>query len=89
MHGIVPTAVLDRRDKIGFQTPETDWLRGASDWIDNLLSRDTVAQIPAVNAGVMQREWQDIKLHKKPAGPHIWRWANLIRWSELFNVKYN
>jgi asparagine synthase (glutamine-hydrolysing) len=89
MHGIVPTAVLDRRDKIGFQTPETDWLRGASHWIDNLLSRDTAAQIPAVNAGVMQREWQDIKLHKKPAGPHIWRWANLIRWSELFNVKYN
>lgn len=38
MRGIVPDAILDRRDKIGFQTPENDWLRSQGDavrrWVD-------------------------------------------------------
>src|SRR5690606_36942668 len=27
MRGIVPDAILDRKDKIGFSTPEDDWLK--------------------------------------------------------------
>ena len=30
--GVVPQVVLDRTDKIAFQTPERDWLLGIPDW---------------------------------------------------------
>lgn len=30
--GIVPQMILDRRDKVAFQTPERDWILGARGW---------------------------------------------------------
>lgn len=33
MRGIVPDDILDRRDKIGFATPEKDWLAGMADMV--------------------------------------------------------
>ncbi len=39
MRGLVPDEILDRRDKIGFQTPETDWLHNqnnkAQEWLSS------------------------------------------------------
>jgi asparagine synthase (glutamine-hydrolysing) len=35
MQGIIPDAVLARRDKLGYATPELHWLRsGGGDWVD-------------------------------------------------------
>ena len=38
MRGVVPDAILDRRDKIGFKTPEYDWIMSEKDsvrgWIE-------------------------------------------------------
>ena len=38
MRGIVPDEILDRRDKIGFQTPEQEWLWDQRKEIDQWLS---------------------------------------------------
>ena len=39
MRGIVPNAILDRKDKIGFATPERDWLFKANTWVDSQLAK--------------------------------------------------
>ena len=49
MRGLVPDAILDRKDKIGFESPEKDWIQrhgaqvknwlGALDRV-NLVSRE-------------------------------------------------
>lgn len=41
MRGIVPDAVLDRRDKIGFATPEQKWLKSLGEQAREWLSEDT------------------------------------------------
>ena len=33
MRGIVPDCILDRRDKVGFATPEQTWLLRLQDWV--------------------------------------------------------
>ena len=37
MRGIVPDEILDRRDKLGFQTPEKDWLFSNKLYLKNWL----------------------------------------------------
>lgn len=78
MRGIVPDAVLDRRDKIGFATPERDWLVSLSDklrvWLQDsdavpFINRDALLQsFDAVMAGKARFTWQ------------VWRWVNFVRW---------
>jgi asparagine synthase (glutamine-hydrolysing) len=60
MRGIVPDAVLDRRDKLGFPTPERDWLMSLGPWVEQVLSSDTARQIRALNNTEVCREWNEI-----------------------------
>ena len=81
MRGIVPDEVLDRRDKIGFSTPELAWLREIApevrDWLGadvglDFLHRDRlVAGFDAVMAERAPFSWQ------------VWRWINFTRWYAL------
>ena len=38
MRGIVPDSILDRRDKLGFPTPEQQWLASARSWVDRAVT---------------------------------------------------
>jgi asparagine synthase (glutamine-hydrolysing) len=88
MRGIVPDAILDRRDKIGFQTPEQQWLGTLRPWVDGVLHSDAAHAIPALRHDVMQREWADIAAGRRPFDRRAWRWINLIRWAELNAVTF-
>jgi asparagine synthase (glutamine-hydrolysing) len=82
MRGIVPDAILDRRDKIGFETPEGDWLRflgpRVTEWIagaegigflDARLCSDEVAAVVEGNKAFSGRTWRII---------NFCRWAQLM-----------
>ena len=45
--GFVPDAILDRKDKIGFATPEQRWLTALRPWAEKILHSDTARSIPA------------------------------------------
>jgi asparagine synthase (glutamine-hydrolysing) len=78
MRGLVPDTVLDRRDKVGFATPELDWLSPlaaqARDWIGEadgigFLRRDPMLrEFDSMLAGRVRFSWQ------------AWRWINFCRW---------
>lgn len=78
MRGIVPDRILNRRDKIGFATPEINWLKTiepiARRWLADgrfipFLRHDTLsASFDAVMSGRRAFSWQ------------VWRWLNYIRW---------
>jgi asparagine synthase (glutamine-hydrolysing) len=82
MRGIVPDRVLDRKDKIGFATPEADWLKvlgpKARGWlqdaegIDLLNTPKMLAQFDRVMNGEIKFSWQ------------IWRWINFSRWHQHY-----
>jgi asparagine synthase (glutamine-hydrolysing) len=88
MRGIVPDPILDRRDKIGFATPERDWLRAMDGWVQDTLRSEAAADIPFLNLPAIEKEWQAILLGHQSFDNRVWRWLNIIRWSQHFQPDY-
>lgn len=78
MRGIVPDAILDRRDKIGFATPEREWLAAiapvARVWLAD------AADIPFIRQRNLTAVFDDVMSGRKPFSWQLWRWINYTRW---------
>lgn len=82
MRGIVPDDVLDRRDKIGFATPEQAWLMSMADTVRGWLREDL--GLAFFNQAEVLREFELIIAGKKPFSWQVWRWINFCRWYSHF-----
>jgi len=89
MRGIVPDAILDRRDKVGFATPEKRWLSKLDGWVRGILTCDVAGAIPFFNMDAMQREWRGVYDGSRPFDHHMWRWLNLIHWTRRIQVQFS
>lgn len=78
MRGIVPDEILDRRDKIGFQTPEQDWLRGQGPRIQEWLSKSD--DLPFLDGKRCKREVTQMIAGQSPFTSQTWRLINFCRW---------
>jgi asparagine synthase (glutamine-hydrolysing) len=78
MRGIVPDEVLDRRDKIGFSTPEFAWLRQMAPQVRAWLAED--AGIPFLRRDAMLAEFDAVLAGRHPFSWQVWRWINFSRW---------
>jgi len=87
MRGIVPDAILDRRDKMGFPTPERNWLLSARSWVNRVLESESAAQVPAIDIGRAQAEWAQIVQGSMQYDSRVWRWVNMILWVQKFAVR--
>lgn len=85
MRGIVPDEILDRKDKVGFETPEKLWLIGMADQIRVWLSVDI--SVAFLNQKEIIKEFDLIVAGKKPFSWQVWRWINFIRWYQLFFIE--
>jgi asparagine synthase (glutamine-hydrolysing) len=88
MRGIVPDAILDRKDKIGFATSEQLWLTSLRPWVEKTLRSHAAGAIPALNLQAVQAEWQAVLNGSKVFDFRVWRWLNLIRWAEFSKVMF-
>jgi asparagine synthase (glutamine-hydrolysing) len=89
MRGLVPDPILNRRDKIGFRTPERRWLFTVDQWVQGVLGSDVATTMPCFDLVAMRREWTRIRDGKQAFDNRIWRWLNVIRWSHQFEVEYS
>jgi asparagine synthase (glutamine-hydrolysing) len=87
MRGIVPDAILDRKDKIGFATPEKDWLLGLRPQLDTILKSEVAMQLPLFNMHEIHRRWDEVALGHRDFDWSIWRWLIFILWVQKFNVR--
>jgi asparagine synthase (glutamine-hydrolysing) len=88
MRGIVPDCILDRRDKIGFATPERQWLKTVDPWVQSTLSGEMAASLPFLDLNTMRRQWSGIVSGHHPFDNRVWRWLNVIRWSQQLQIEY-
>ena len=80
MRDIVPDAILDRKDKIGFATPEQNWFRAlAPDFRQVLAHADT---IPMLKKGNLLRRFDDVIEGRSAFSWQAWRWINYIKWHQ-------
>jgi len=88
MRGLVPDPILDRKDKIGFATPERRWLSSLRPWVESVLSSETAMRLPMLRPAAMKAEWQAMLESRSPFDWRFWRWINFIRWSERYQVVF-
>ncbi|MEB3193322.1 MAG: asparagine synthase (glutamine-hydrolyzing), partial [Snowella sp.] len=88
MRGILPDPICTRRDKIGFATPELNWLTTLDPWVKSILNSEMAHTIPVLNIHFIQQEWQSILEQKTPFDFRVWRWLNLIKWAEKNQITF-
>ncbi len=85
MKGILPDVIYRRKDKIGFATPEYQWLTPRKEE----LKKRVCGQLPAyIDTDRVYKEWDSMfeKQPKQGVMP-IWRFINLAIWLEMVNTK--
>jgi asparagine synthase (glutamine-hydrolysing) len=79
MRGIVPDAILDRKDKIGFQTPETTLLLSQRAKIRSWVK--SAHDVPFLDADNVIRTIDDTLDGRRPYTNNVWTLINYCRWS--------
>ncbi len=78
MRGIVPDEILSRKDKIGFEPPEKEWLVSIAAQARTWLSEDL--QIPFVRREALLAHFEDVIAGRLAFSWQVWRWINFYRW---------
>ena len=80
----IPAAVLERRDKMGFETPTDRWLteRYAGEARRRLLTEGPLHEW--VEPGALRAELEDYLAGRRAIGLQVWRWLSLESWARRF-----
>ena len=77
--GIVPSAILERKDKIGFATDEVKWLKSNKSNIIQLIEKYSCDDL-------FDYKYIRKNFNKLVRGHAIWRILNLLIWIKVFKV---
>lgn len=87
MEGILPEDVRQRRDKLGFSTPEQVWFRGPLRPLMAEGVETSLRRFPGLmNAKGVRRLADDMLQGRRPVDFTLWRIVNLGIWGERFGV---
>ena len=88
MRGLVPDVILARKDKIGFATPEQQWLVTLSAWVRETLESEAARRIPFLDAGTISADLDRWLANNRGPEFQLWRFLNFIMWGEAFQVRF-
>jgi asparagine synthase (glutamine-hydrolysing) len=80
MRGLVPDTILDRRDKLGFQTPEADLLATVRPWMLERLDSPTGNAFMPLRAGHREATLNHLRGAGGIAQVPLWRWLSVVEW---------
>jgi asparagine synthase (glutamine-hydrolysing) len=86
MRGIVPDQILKRRDKIGFENDEAEWLLAARPWADQVVSR-AAERSSLVDATLLRHGWTEFQAGRRALAPRLWAALLFLRWHELIGAE--
>ena len=83
MRGIVPDEILNRKDKIGFETPDNQWLLAKKTTISKWLKE--FDQIPILDSFKATQFYESLCNGKNQDFLSFWRLINFYKWYEQNN----
>ncbi|MBE1426404.1 asparagine synthase (glutamine-hydrolyzing) [Desulfomicrobium macestii] len=81
MRGIVPDGIVDRRDKIGFATPERDWLSRCLGQVKERIGSADLGMIDRDSALLLA------EMREPADSARLWRLLNYLLWLEIFGIR--
>jgi asparagine synthase (glutamine-hydrolysing) len=84
MDTVIPEQIIKRTDKIGFSTPEYEWLQSIKPYVFDGAAPDLNA---ILNIKKLEKDWETIFSRQNKNGvTNIWRYINFILWFKIFKV---
>ena len=82
---LLPPQVRERRDKLGFVTPEADWLRGPLGVLaGDVFASQSLRERGFVDAPAARRRLERHRARRLTAGMELWRALNLELWARAY-----
>lgn len=80
MRGIVPDAILARRERSGFPVPIREWLVELAPWVESNMA--TIESFPFMEPRRVRQTWESVRSLKGSVSEAflIWRWVFLAGW---------
>lgn len=89
MEGIVPSLVLDRRDKMGFVTAEPLWVKRDMAARFRAEIADAIERLPSILAPRLLQQFDEVVAGSRPFDFRYWRAIVLARWARVFAVEFD
>ena len=87
MEGILPPTIVNRRDKLGFATPEEVWFRGPARKLAEEGVEATISLFPGLlNPAGTRAFIRDMLDGRRPVDFTLWRIINVGIWGKLYGV---
>lgn len=86
MSGILPDKVRDRKDKMGFVTPEEIWIRENKEEFKKMVLDSCDFLAPIINKECVSKWYDDLIDSDSKIDFTIWRLVSLGTWVKVFNV---
>jgi asparagine synthase (glutamine-hydrolysing) len=87
MRGIVPDPVLDRRDKMGFVTAETLWVRRDEPILFRSAVNEAVKMLPSLLSPKLLERFDEVLAGRRPFDHRYWRAISVAYWVRAFDVE--
>ncbi len=86
MKGILPEKIRNRKDKIGFDTPQDEWFRDKrwEDLVIEVINSESFAGRKIINVNAAKRIFLSHLQAKTNSSKEIWKWIHLEYWFRTF-----
>lgn len=89
MKAYIPQGILNRKDKKGFDTPASEWLRSPDfqNYINQLLNSKAFGQMGYFDVKKCKQQYRKHLNKRVDYAEQIWRWINIYEWHQHFIQK--
>ena len=86
MQGMVPNAILARKERSGFPVPVREWLDELAPWVD--INMAEIERFPFLEPRRVRQIWESVRsLNKSMSRAFlVWRWVFLAGWVRHCNI---
>jgi len=86
LRGLVPDALLARRERSGFPVPVREWLDELAPWVE--MNMTEIAQLPFIEAHRVRHIWEAVRWQNASVSSAflVWRWVFLAGWLRYLKV---
>jgi asparagine synthase (glutamine-hydrolysing) len=83
--GLLPGAISSRTDKVGFSTPEYQWMKDLRGDLKAYITDDLK---PYVNVQRLHADWDTLIDSQARSGiTHLWKFVNFAVWKQVYGVR--
>jgi asparagine synthase (glutamine-hydrolysing) len=87
LRGLVPDAILERKERSGFPVPVKEWLDELGPWVETNITE--ISCLPFLEPRRVRQVWESVRLQNTSVSAAflVWRWIFLAGWLRHMNVR--